>query len=460
MSQLLEAFACEDSFDAMRARARHLGRSLAASIHLAGRQPELMGLLTMLVHVSPLRIVLPNGRRLKYAPLQGLAVGESGSYKTTAICDLSERLGLAEIATSDTTTRAGLLYRIRSGTVLPGLLPRNHAKMVAIDEFHKVRPDEVRASTSPRSCGVLRVEGCGAASFPMQTRLLCVGSLRQKGARGLYGSESIALRDLEAGILGTGFLEPEDLRRFDFVLVVGRQGAKPAMPSAEPPSIEQLARLVRLYWRIDEQADEGCVWARGAYEMAREVTEALNEKYETPLLPVFGPDTLDKLCRVSAAAARLMPVEPDGKTRITPSHVRWAGFLLYSIYEMPTNGLARIARRDRAATEGPSAEKLSGLFENLLVEVPEIWTIMDVFKVKEQGSVTTATLAVETGMAIRTMTSRVRTLKDGGLVSTHGRAGLKATSLMRQLIRWRDACENTDAEGGRNCKKSQDTVAA
>lgn len=232
------------------------------------------------------------------------------------------------------------------------------------------------------------------------------------------------------------------------------------MPSAEPPSIEQLARLVRLYWRIDEQADEGCVWAQGAYEMAREVTEALNEKYETPLLPVFGPDTLDKLCRVSAAAARLMPVEPDGKTRITPSHVRWAGFLLYSIYEMPTNGLARIARRDRAATEGPSAEKLSGLFENLLVEVPEIWTIMDVFKVKEQGSVTTATLAVETDMAIRTMTSRVRTLKDGGLVSTHGRAGLKATSLMRQLIRWRDACENTDAEGGKDCKESQDTVAA
>jgi len=434
VNELLQGFVCEDSFEAMQRRAGEIGVALAATIYLAGMQTELMALLTALVHVSPTKIILPGGRRLRYGPLQGLIVGESGSFKTTATSDLAEKLGLAELATSDTTTRAGLLYRVRGRDVVPGLLPRNDNRMVIIDEFHKTRAPEIRAATCARSRGVLRVDNCNSATFDMQTRLLCVGNLRQRGARGLHGSESISLADLDSGILGTGFLEPEDIRRFDFVAVVGRNRAEAARPTVEPMDTGRFSKLVRLYWQIGAQGDDQCIWSPTARDVAGDVAVALNEQFETPLLPVLGPDSQDKVFRLAAAAARLMPTEADGRIHVTESHIRWAGFVLFQIYESPTNGLAEIAGRDRRREDDFSDDDMWGLSEDMMVEIPEIRTIMDILA--HRSSVTTGELAARTNTAIRTMGTRVSFLKRVGMLTSHGRAGLKPTPLMRRLISW------------------------
>ena len=434
VNELLRDFVCEDSFGAMRRRAGEIGAALAATMYLAGRQTELMAMLTALVHVSPTKIVLPGGRRLRYGPLQGLIVGESGSFKTTATSDLSERLGLAELATSDTTTRAGLLYRVRGRDVVPGLLPRNDNRMVVIDEFHKTRPQEIRAATCARSRGVLRVDNCNSATFEMRTRLLCVGNLRSRGARGLHGSESISLADLDAGILGTGFLEPEDIRRFDFAAVVGRSGAEAARPTVEPMDTERFSRLVRLYWQIGAQGDDECIWSLTASDTARDVAVALNERFETPLLPVLGPDSQDKVLRLAAAAARLMPVKADGRIHVTESHIRWAGFVLFQIYDSPTNGLADIAGRDRRREDDFGQGEMETLLYDLLAEAPEMPTILNLLAYR--SSITTGELAIKADVAIRTMGKRVSFLKQVGLLTSHGRSGLKPTALMRRLIRW------------------------
>jgi hypothetical protein len=363
-----------------------------------------------------------------------LIIGESGSFKTTATSDLAEKLGLAELATSDTTTRAGLLYRVRGKDVVPGLLPRNDNRMVVIDEFHKTRPQEIRAATCARSRGILRVDNCNSATFDMQTRLLCVGNLRQRGARGLHGSESISLADLDAGILGTGFLEPEDIRRFDFAAVVGRSGAEAARPTAEPIDTDRFSQLVRLYWQIGAQGDDECIWSPTAHDVARDIAAALNERFETPLLPVFGPDSPDKVLRLAAAAARLMPTEADGRIHITESHVRWAGFVVFQIYESPTNGLADIAGRDRRRQDDLGHDEMESLLYDLLAEAPEIPTILNVLAYR--SSITTGELAIKADVAIRTMGTRVGFLKRVGLLTSHGRAGLKPTPLMRRLVRW------------------------
>ncbi len=452
VNELLQSFVCEDSFEAMQRRADEIGAGLAAAIYLAGEQTELMTLLTALVHVSPTNVVLPDGRRLRYGPLQGLIVGESGSFKTTATSDLSEQLGLAELATSDTTTRAGLLYRVRGRGVVPGLLPRNDRRMVVVDEFHKTRPQEIRAATCARSSGILRVDSCNSAVFEMQTRLLCIGNLRHRGSRGLNGSESISLADLDAGILGTGFLEPEDIRRFDFAAVVGRVDAKAVQPTVEPMDMNRFSKLVRLYWQIGIQGDDECIWSPTACDVAREVAAALNERFETPLLPLLGPDSQDKVFRLAAAAARLMPTEADGRIHITESHVRWAGFVLFRVYELPTNGLAEIAGRDRQREGGVEHSEMEVLFYDLLVEVPEIPVVLRLLA--HRSSITTGELAIKADVAIRTMGTRVRFLKQVGLLTSHGRAGLKPTLLMRQLIR----CEVKPFGKGSN--KEQEAMVA
>ena len=53
-----------------------------------------------------------------------------------------------------------------------------------------------------------------------------------------------------------------------------------------------------------------------------------------------------------------------------------------------------------------------------------------------RSSVTTGELAAKANVAIRTMGTRVRFLKQVGMLTSHGRAGLKPTELMRRLISW------------------------
>jgi hypothetical protein len=197
---------------------------------------------------------------------------------------------------------------------------------------------------------------------------------------------------------------------------------------------ERFSKLVKLYWQIGAQGDDECTWSPTAFDVARNVAAALNERFETPLLPVLGPDSQDKVFRLAATAARLMPTEADGRIHITESHIRWAGFVLFQIYESPTNGLADIAGRDRRHEDDFDADDMWVLLEDLMVEIPEIRTIMDILS--HRSSVTTGELAARTNVAIRTMGTRVSFLKQVGMLTSHGRAGLKPTALMRRLIRW------------------------
>jgi hypothetical protein len=196
----------------------------------------------------------------------------------------------------------------------------------------------------------------------------------------------------------------------------------------------RFSRLVRLYWQIGAQGDDDCIWSPAACDTARDVAAALNERFETPMLPLLGPDSQDKVLRMAAAAARLMPTETDGRIHITESHVRWAGFVLFQIYELPTNGLAEIAARDRQHPDDFGDDEMEALLYDLLAEVPEIPTILNLLAYR--SSITTGELAVKADVAIRTMGTRVRFLKQIGLLTSHGRAGLKPTSLMRRLICW------------------------
>jgi hypothetical protein len=198
--------------------------------------------------------------------------------------------------------------------------------------------------------------------------------------------------------------------------------------------MDRFSKLVRLYWQIGAQDDDDCVWSPEACDTARDVAAALNERFETPLLPVFGPDSQDKVLRLAAAAARLMPTETDGRIHVTESHIRWAGFLLFKIYELPTNGLADIARRDRRRQDDLGHDEMNALLHDLLGDVPEIPTILNLLAYR--SSITTGELAIKADVAIRTMGTRVRYLKQVGLLTSHGRAGLKPTSLMRRLVRW------------------------
>ncbi len=274
-----------------------------------------------------------------------------------------------------------------------------------------------------------------SATLPMQTRLMAVGNLRLKGAKGLQGSDSITLQDLEYGILGTGFLEPEDLRRFDFVMVVARREEEAGPePGGRAADMGRLQAMLEAYWKIGSVGHDETVWHEGAYEAACAAAKDLRGRFETSTLPIFGSDTLDKICRMAAASARLMPAIPDGRIHMTAAHVQWAQKFLSSLYEAPQNGLGKLVEAERSSRIEAVQCDLEQLFANVVDGVPEIFMFMEAFAASDNTS--RAAIASMGSVCLRTIQSRVGILKHVGLLTTHGSGGLKATPLMRRMIQW------------------------
>ena len=447
--EVLSPFVVEPTLEKLCRRAEELGEGLAAVVGLAGRQATTLAQLVAMVHLSPLQVETPGGRCPNYGPLQALVIGETGSHKTTGAVGITQWIGLAEVAASDTTTRAGLLYSVQSRQVAPGLLPRNHGGMLVVDEIHKIKAAEIRAATFARSQGELRVDAVARAVFPMQTRFLAIGNLRRHGVRDAHGHDSVSLSDLDAGIQGCGFLEPEEMRRFDVVAVMSRQAALTRDPAAGAVAGfdgEAFRALVSHCWDLSRAGQDRCAWGEGAYDALRRAARALRMDYETQVLPLLGPDAEDKLLRLAAASARLMPPIPDGQIHITPGHVEFAAAFLRSIYDAPDNGLRRVAAAFKRSQ--PRADELDGVWEDLQKEIP---CLADIIEYLGGGSVSTYRLANRCGVGLRTMQAHVAKLRKADLVDSHGCKGIEATAYFRQAIarrRERVAAEGPGIEAG------------
>lgn len=435
----------DPTLEQLHHQAEQISTALADHVYVCDTQSRHLALLTALVHASPTELTSPNGRVLTYGPLQVLVCGEPASLKTTVAAGITRLVGLAEIASADTATRAGLLYRIAAREVVPGLLPRNHGGMVVLDELHKIRPQEIRTATWARSQGVLNVEGRSRAKLPMQSRFLCLANLRPAGGLSGAAHRSVSLDDLDSrGIRGAGFLDPEDLRRFDLVMITARAPVQTCTDRPDPSdahrlSAEAIVQRLRSAWDHDREGATVMVWAPGTPELAERLSGQLRAEFEYPPLPVFGPDTQDTLLRVAAAAARLMPSSTAPVWTVTHGHVRWAAFFLYANYHLPGNGLAELAAETRRqnTVADDSSERL---FRTLQGDIPELLSLCRF--VSHHDQFTTADLAMHLGVSVRTAASRVRILKQAGLLSSHGRAGLAASPQLQNLARNFTAAED------------------
>ncbi len=443
----LRPFLVEGLAEALQERLDRLAGGLAAAVHQGGRQSELMALLCLLVHASPLRIRLPDGRSLNYGPLQICILGESGSRKTSVAFKLAELLGLSALATGDAVTRAGLVYRISADEVVPGLLPGNHGGMLMLDEFHKVSTAEIRAMTSARSEGVLRVHGRANAELPALTRLVAIGNLRTRSATGNPGKRSMRLADLAAGIEGATFLESEDLRRFDVVLITSRSAATTEGGSGPAKiNVGQVVELLKCYWRMGASGRDEFIWETGAFRAVLAAAKALNDRFGCNAIPIFGPDTADKIARLVASIARVLPVHDDWRTRITTAHVQLAQALLTEIYTSPACGLEEVARLERQTEAKPSDEELEGTWRSVERDIAteELYAMVDAFG--ERPRMTTAELGGRINLGVRSTRTRVAILRDAGLVRSCGRGGLQALPLMKHLAEYRCGVTVTSQE--------------
>jgi hypothetical protein len=394
---------------------------------------QLRALLGLLVHTSPRSILLPGGRRI-IGSASTLIIGPSGVGKTTVLAGLTERIDFGEIVAGEAMSRAGLLYAISGGHVRPGALPRNHGGLVLADELHKDTDNCLAEATSGRSSGLLRISMSVRAELPMNTRLIAIGNLRLRGQRGAGGGLSLALNDLEFPILGAGFLEAEDLRRFDIVAVAGPIDPLVGLVGPSEPSTftwDGLRSLIATAWDLDVDDPATFDWPDGTVEELRAQVGRLNRWYICEQVPLFGAVTFEKLARLSCAAARLLPVQLDRLVHVTAAHVRFVAWLLHQVYRPAVNGLRRLARLERQIVTAPNEQILEGL----MLAVRRIDQGEQLARIlASRQYVPVRDMAALTGFSAPTIYTRLREFKQLDLARSHGRNGFAATTLLIQLV--------------------------
>ncbi|MCZ6624413.1 MAG: hypothetical protein O7B35_09340, partial [Deltaproteobacteria bacterium] len=151
--------------------------------------------------------------------VDGLVVGDTGQGKTTQARRLIAATGLGYLPSGSTGSRTGLLYNLDSKVndkriLRWGAFPLAHGEILFVDEAQNISRKEWTEFTSARSEGILKVDRSIRAEHPSRVRLVCFANpLEQR-----------SMASFQYGIMAvhpeSGFLDSQDLRRFDFVALV------------------------------------------------------------------------------------------------------------------------------------------------------------------------------------------------------------------------------------------------
>jgi hypothetical protein len=256
-------------------------------------------------------------------------IGATRSGKSVAARTYLAHLGLGQHFTMmGNFSRAG--FTIGSASVAgqqkmkPGLLPRNHGKMLVLDEAHLMLSDDGKEVAifpmlqAARDIG--RVEGTkiyGSQSLPAAVRLVSICNWLNGGKRSfahpcehllqLYGS-------------------PESLSRLDFAVGIDELEESVGPQNVENHWTVDLMRAVVIRaWNMEP---DQITFAEGAVELARQVVgEEWTAKYSEELPLFTQKEKLLSVLRIAVAVANmtLSHVGNDLSTcSVRKVHVQWA----------------------------------------------------------------------------------------------------------------------------------------
>ena len=156
-------------------------------------------------------------------------------------------------------------------------------------------------------------------------------------------------------------------------------------------------------------------------------------RFKADAIPLLIEDTKEKVARLSAAAANLLPFQIDDKIHITPEHVRWVERWLASNYTHRSNALDKYATKQRAITTlgdeeySITHEKLSSMKDGIGLDIIQ--------QFEESEMLASQSLADALGINVSTMqSSYIPPLRDLGLIRTR-RAGYSRTPKLVKFIR-------------------------
>jgi DNA primase len=287
--------------------------------------------------------------------LDTLVVTESRVGKSTTAQALQNLYGLGTFTSlaGNSATVAGLVggsNKVSSGfQTRAGLIPMNHRGLVIFEELAKCDGNIIKELTDIRSSNKVRIARVsGTTELPALVRMITLTNVKS------IENKTKPIKSYPSGIdiLEELIGAPEDIARYDLILILGEQGTKAIDPNwvpAEP--FEQSVYQTRIRWIWSRTADQIKI-DRDTYIHTVTQCNELNKKYNSHI-KLFGTEAWKKVLRLATAIAGYL-VSTDSTYEniiVTKEHVDAAISFLVSCYDNPTFKLKEYVDIERRYSE-------------------------------------------------------------------------------------------------------------
>ena len=272
--------------------------------------------------------------------LDTLIVAESRVGKSSTAEALQNLYGLGAFTSlaGNSATVSGIIggsnkvsgsYQTRAG-----LIPMNHRGLIIFEELAKCNNNLIKELTDIRSSNQVRIARVsGTLTLPALVRMITLTNVLSKNGRvkpiNAYPNGIEILTDL----IGT----PEDIARYDIMLIMGDTGNKvidPYWEAVQPFEIEEYRTRIRWIWSrtpdqiiIDKEV--------GRYIISR--CNELNKVYDSHI-KIFGTEAWKKVSRLAIAVAGYLVSTNNTyeKIIVNKEHVDFAINYLIRCYDNDT----------------------------------------------------------------------------------------------------------------------------
>ena len=230
-----------------------------------------------------------------------------------------------------------------------GLIPMNHRGLVIFEELAKCNSNLVRELTDIRSSNQVRIARVsGTLTLPALVRMITLTNVKNTGNKIRPINSYPNGVDILVELIGS----PEDIARYDLMLVLGEQGNKVIDPFWEPiEPFEPEAYQTRIRWVWSRTADQVVI----DQEVGRYILEKcneLNKEYDSHI-KIFGTEAWKKVSRLAIAIAGYLVSTDSSYERIivTKEHVDAAVQFLIDCYDNSTFKLKEYVAMERMYNE-------------------------------------------------------------------------------------------------------------
>ena len=284
-----------------------------------------------------------------------------------------------------------------------GLLPMNHRGLVIFEELAKCDKDLVKALTDTRSSGSVKITRVsGDLQLPALVRMITLSNVKSSSKN----IQPIASYPNGITILVDLIGSPEDIARYDLMLVMGETGNRVIDPNWRPITpFEPEVYKTKIRWVWSRNPDQ-VVITREVVEYIFKKCNELNSKYDSHI-KIFGTEAWKKVARLATAIAGYIVSTDDTyeKIIVTTECVDEAVDYLISCYDNDTFRLKEYVDNERKY--GDIDDDGIKLLQDIYNQNPIILSQLSVLDKTNRMNLTSAT-GLDTEMYNKLMTRLVQ----------------------------------------------------